>query len=56
MCAVAEAEPSPTELADTSAFAAEDAEAVPSVPVLVAAPVAAAAAVPPMSRRLRSRR
>jgi len=46
MCAAAEAEPSPTEFADTFAVADEDAEAVPSVPVLVAAPWAAAAAVP----------
>jgi hypothetical protein len=49
MCAAAEAGPSPTEFADTFAVADEDAEAVPSVPVLVAAPWAAAAAVPPIT-------
>lgn len=49
VCAIAEAEPSPTEFADTFAVADEDAEALPSVPVLVAAPWAAAAAVPPIT-------
>jgi hypothetical protein len=45
--ALAEAEPSPTELADTPTLADEDAEALPSV--LVAVPVAFAAADPPMT-------
>jgi hypothetical protein len=49
VCAIAEAEPSPTEFADTFAVADEDAEALPSVPVLVAVPWAAAAAVPPIT-------
>lgn len=48
-CALAEAEPSPTEFPDTFTVADEDAEALPSVPVLVIALWAAAAAVPPMT-------
>jgi len=44
---LAEAEPSPVELADTPTVADEDAEALPSV--LVAVPVALAAADPPMT-------
>jgi hypothetical protein len=46
MCAKADAEPSPTDVADTSTLAEEDAEAVPSRPVLVAEPAVSAAAVP----------
>jgi hypothetical protein len=46
ICAVAEAEPSPTELAETSTLADEDAEAAPSVPVLAAEPAASADAAP----------
>jgi len=45
--ALAEADPSPTELADTPTLAAEDAEALPSV--LVAVPAAFADADPPMT-------
>ena len=40
MCPDADAEPSPTDAADTSRVADEDAEAVPSVPVLVTEPAA----------------
>lgn len=45
--ALAEADPSPVELADTPTLAAEDAEALPSV--LVAVPAALAEADPPMT-------
>jgi hypothetical protein len=46
MCAEAEAEPSPTELADRSAWAADEADAVPSLPVLVLEPEVSTATVP----------
>jgi hypothetical protein len=46
--AEADAEPSPTDVADTSMLADEDAEAVPSVPVLVLELAAAADAFPVM--------
>jgi hypothetical protein len=49
ICALAEAEPSPTELAETSTLADDDAEAAPSVPVLAAEPDASAAADPPIT-------
>src|SRR5215470_14396928 len=49
MCALAEAEPSPTELAETSTLADEDADAVPSAPVLAAEPLASAPADPAMT-------
>lgn len=48
MCDVADAEPSPTELAETPTLADEDADAVPSSPVFVAEPDALAAALPLM--------
>jgi hypothetical protein len=48
MCAVADAEPSPIELAETPTLADEDADAVPSSPVFVAEPEASAAALPLM--------
>jgi hypothetical protein len=46
MCDVADAEPSPTELAETSTLADEDAFAVPSVPVLVSELAVSAEAAP----------
>src|SRR5882724_2603510 len=49
MCALAEAEPLPTELAETSTLADDAAEAEPSLPVLAAEPEASAAADPPMT-------
>ena len=46
ICAEAEAEPSPAEVADRSTCADDDAEAVPSVPVLVFEPEVSTATVP----------
>ena len=46
MCEVAEAEPSPAELAETSTLADEDPVAVPSLPVLVSELVVSAEAEP----------
>jgi hypothetical protein len=47
MSTLADAEPSPTEFADTSSLAAVDADASPSPPVLVVAAEAPPAMVPP---------